>query len=147
MPTELERQRVEYEIVGGVALNLLGRPRATKDLDLFVRPTHENVERLRAALHAVFDDPSIDEISADDLAGDCPAVQYVPPEAGLHIDLLARLGEAFRYEDIEVAERAFEGLVLPVATPAMLHRMKKGTVRLQDRADADRLRRRFGLEG
>lgn len=33
-----------------------------------------------------------------------------------------------------------------VATPVMLYRMKKGTVRLRDRADAERLRQRFGFE-
>jgi hypothetical protein len=33
-----------------------------------------------------------------------------------------------------------------LATPRTLYRMKKGTARLIDRADAEALRRRFGLE-
>ena len=33
-----------------------------------------------------------------------------------------------------------------VATPAMLYRMKKATVRWKDRIDAQQLRDRFGLE-
>jgi hypothetical protein len=33
-----------------------------------------------------------------------------------------------------------------VATARMLYRMKKDTVRLQDRADAERLRQHFGLD-
>ena len=59
---------MRFKIVGGVALNLVGLPRATQDLDIFVDPTAENVAQLRQALHDVFEDPSIDEISADDLA-------------------------------------------------------------------------------
>ena len=64
----LARSGVRFKIGGGVALNLVGLPRATQDLDIFVDPTAENVAQLRQALHDVFEDPSIDEISADDLA-------------------------------------------------------------------------------
>jgi len=77
----LVERGVRFKIVGGVALNLLGLPRATQGLDIFVDPEGENVARPRQALHDVFDDASIDEISADDLAGPYPAIQYVPPAA------------------------------------------------------------------
>jgi hypothetical protein len=76
----LEREGVRYLVFGAVALNLLGLARATEDLDIFIAPVLENVERLKAALRSVFADPSIEEIAADDLLGDYPAVQYVPPE-------------------------------------------------------------------
>jgi hypothetical protein len=142
----LAREGVRYKVVGGVALNLVGLPRATQDLDLFVASDEENVGRLRAALRSVFNDPEIDGISASDLAGDYPAIQYVPPSGRFHIDILSRLGEAFTFEDIECEERLVEGLPVPVATPRMLFRMKKDTVRPQDRADADRLRRQFKIE-
>lgn len=39
-----------------------------------------------------------------------------------------------------------EGIAIRVATPRMLYRMKKDTVRPQDRLDADSIRQRFGLE-
>jgi len=142
----LQHHGVRFKVVGGVALNLLGLPRATQDLDLFVDPSPDNVASLRGALHAVFDDPSIDEISAADLAGDYPAIQYVPPTGLFHIDLLARLGEAFDFASIEVEDRQVEEMRIPVATPRMLLRMKRDTVRPQDRADADRLRRHFAIE-
>jgi hypothetical protein len=141
----LAARGVRFKIVGGVALNLIGLPRATQDLDIFVDPEAQNVAGLRQALHDVFDDPSIDEISADDLSGPYPAVQYVPPAGTFHIDILSRLGEAFDYASIETEIRDVEGVAVSVATPAMLIRMKQDTVRLQDRADADRLRRH--LEG
>lgn len=142
----LEREGVRYKVVGAVALNLLGLARATRDLDIFVAADEENIERLRTALRSVFNDPEIAGIRASDLAGDYPAVQYIPPVGTFHIDILNRLGEAFRYEDIEVAERPVEDLHIPVATPRMLFRMKKDTVRAQDRADAERLRRHFDLK-
>ena len=142
----LMAERVRYKVVGGVALNLHGLVRGTEDLDLFVDPAADNVERLKAALRSVYDDPHINEISAGDLAGEFPAIQYVPPEGGFSIDLLSRLGTAFDYDAIEAADQIVEGITIPVATPQMLYRMKKDTVRPQDRADAERLRLQFNLK-
>ena len=92
-------------------------------------------------------DPAIDEISTEELIGDDPAVPYVPPEGEFHVDILTRLGEAFRWDDLEVQRAPFEGLLVTVVTPAMLHRMKKDTLRMKDRADAEDLRRKFKLGG
>ena len=142
----LEREGVAYVIFGAVALNLQGLARATEDLDVFVAPTAENIERLRAALTSVFHDARIGEITAEDLLGDYPAVQYVPPDGTFHIDILTRLGEAFRFEDLASERVDFDGLEVSVVTPETLYRMKKGTVRSRDRADAERLRQRFGFE-
>jgi hypothetical protein len=141
----LESRKVEYLVFGAVALNLLGLARNTNDLDLFVAPDRDNIERLNSALRDVFHDPHIEEISAEELAGDYPAVQYVPPE-GFPIDILTRLGEAFRFEDLESQRQDFEGVEVSVATPRTLYRMKKDEVRLEDRADAEILKLRFGLE-
>jgi len=141
-----EDEGLEYTIIGAVALNLQGLARATEDLDIFVAPTEENIRRLRAALKTVFDDPHIEEITAEDLLGDYPAVQYVPPDGDLHIDILTRLGRAFRFEDLDSERIDFDGLEVSIVTPATLYRMKKDTVRLRDRGDAERLRRRFGFE-
>ncbi len=143
----LEREKVRYVVFGAVAINLLGLPRATEDLDIFVAPEADNIERLRTALRSVFpDDSSIDEITSEDLLGDYPAVQYVPPEGTFYLDILTRLGEAFRYEDITSQRLDFGGLAVNVATPEILYRMKKDTVRPKDWGDAEALRRRFKLE-
>jgi hypothetical protein len=142
----LEREGVRYIVFGAVAINLLGLARATEDLDLFIEPTGENIERLKAALRAVFDDPSIEEISADELMGDYPAVQYIPPEGTFHLDILTRLGEAFSFKDLDAVRIDLDGLLVSVASPKSLFRMKRGTVRPKDWADAEALRRRFHLE-
>lgn len=142
----LEREGVRYVVFGAVAMNLLGLPRATEDLDVFLAPDPNNIERFKAALRSVFQDPSIDEIRAEDLLGEYPAVQYVPPEGDFYIDILTRLGDAFRYEDIVSERISFLDLMVTVATPEMLYRMKKDTVRPKDWGDAEMLRRRFKLE-
>jgi len=141
-----EAFQVRYALVGGVAMNIQGLPRATADIDIVISAEPDNVARLRAALDSLFHDPAIAEITAEDLNGRYPAIQYVPPDGTFHIDILARLGERFSFADIETEERLIEGVRCQVATPRMLYRMKKDTVRLRDRADAERLRERFNLE-
>lgn len=141
-----EREGVRYAVFGGGALNLLGLARFTEDLDVFVAPDPENVERLKAALRSVFHDPEIEQISADDLLGDYPAVKYVPPSGDFYLDILTRLGEAFRFADLETQRVPLDDLQVTVVTPRTLYRMKKDTVRLQDRADAEAIRRLFGLD-
>jgi hypothetical protein len=141
-----EREQVQYAVFGAVALNFHGLARFTEDLDVFVAPTRDNVDRLKRALLSVFDDVQIGEISADDLLGDYPAVQYIPPTGAFHVDLVTRLGDALRFEDLETVRLPLEEITVSVVSPATLYRMKRDTVRLKDRADAELLRRRFGLE-
>ena len=128
----LEREGVRYAVFRAVAVNIHGLPRFTEDIDIFVSPDPQNVEALKRALRSVFDDPSIEEITSDDLAGDYPAIQYVPPEGAFYVDILARLGDAFRFEDLETERLPFEGLTVTVVTPRMLYKMKKDTVRPKD---------------
>jgi len=137
---------VEYVLIGGAALNVHGLVRATQDVDLFIPPERENVERLKQALRSLWDDPHIDEISADDLLGDYPAVRYGPPVGNVFLDILTRLGEAVRYEDLEAEEVVLEDTPVRVATPRTLYRLKRDTVRPIDRADALALRETFDVE-
>jgi hypothetical protein len=141
-----EEEGVRYLVFGGAAMNLHGLPRFTEDLDVFVEPTRENVEAVKRALRKVYDDPNIDEISADDLVGEYPAVQYVPPEGDFHVDILTRLGEAFRFEDLEPDETTLDGVKVRLVSPRTLFRMKRDTVRPKDRLDADGLRAKYGFE-
>jgi hypothetical protein len=46
----LNRHAVEFLIIGGVAYNFHAPPRATKDIDVWVRPSRDNLERLVSAL-------------------------------------------------------------------------------------------------
>jgi hypothetical protein len=140
-----EREGVRYVLVGSMAMAAQGLVRATRDIDFFIAADEDNVDRVKRALRTVFDDTSIDEITSADLAGAYPVIQYGPPDGDYVIDLLARLGDAFTFADIESEELDLEGTKVRVATPRMLYRMKRSTVRPQDRVDAESLRERFGL--
>jgi len=55
------------------------------------------------------------------------------------------LGDAFRYEDLDVEQRDYDGVPVSVVTPRTLWRLKKDTIRPADRFDADVLAERFGF--
>lgn len=144
---ELQGKGVDYFLVGGVALNLHGILRATEDIDLFIRPEAENVDQLKQSLRAVWDDPDIDTITVADLAGDYPVIRYGSPDGDMVIDIMARLGDTFRFEDLEAETVLVEGVSVRIATPRTLYRMKKDTVRPMDKADAVALQEKFNLTG
>jgi hypothetical protein len=142
-----EASGLEYVLIGATAMGFHGVVRATEDLDLVIRATTDNVERLRAALRASYaDDPHIDEISAADLLGEYPAVRYYPPSGDLYFDILTRLGEAARFETVDAETSEIEGTRVSVATPAALYRLKKRTLRARDHQDAAALKERFRLQ-
>lgn len=144
----LNREGVEFVVIGSMAMAAQGLPRATQDLDLFVSPALSNLQALKRAMLAHFDDPNVEEISPEELAGDYPAVEYVPPHGRFSVDIPTRLGEAFSWEDLRkgAQEIPMGEIRVRVASPSMLYRMKRDTVRPQDRADAERIREAFGLE-
>jgi hypothetical protein len=142
----LNLEAVDYVVFGALALTAHGIVRATVDVDLFVRPTTDNVERLRRAFGRLWHDPHIEEITADDLAGAYPAIQYGPPDESFTIDILSRLGEAFRFDDLDSEIVMMEDVPVRVVTPLTLYRMKRDTVRTKDRADAEALNARFRFE-
>jgi len=144
--SELHRENVDYVLVGGVAVNLYGVLRNTQDIDLFIRPERDNVERLKRALHRLWDDPDIEQITVEDLAGDFSTLRYGPPDDDFYVDLLSRLGAMFAYDDIESTQIEVRGVPIRIATPEMLVRMKRDTVRAIDKADAALLREHLHLE-
>lgn len=138
---------LEYILVGAAAMGVHGVVRATEDVDIFIRATAENVTRLKQALRAVYGvDPSIDEISAEDLLGEYPAVRYYPPSGDLYFDILTRLGTAASFESVQAETKDVAGVRVRVATPGALYRLKKDTVRPIDQQDAAMLRQAFDLK-
>lgn len=123
-----------------------GVVRATEDVDLVLRATPENIERVRRALRTAFgEDTSIAEIRDEDLLGDYPTIRYYPPNGDLHVDLMTRLGEVADYESVEAEIKEIGGTRVRVATPRALYELKKDTMRPLDHADARRLAERFRL--
>lgn len=142
-----ESEGLEYVLIGATAMGFQGIVRATEDVDLVIQASRRNIERLRRAFRTAYgDDPHIDEILAEDLLGDYPAVRYYPPSGALFFDILTRLGEIVDFRKVESETKEVDGVHVQVATPAALYRLKRGTVRAIDRQDAAALRERFKLE-
>ena len=87
MLSELSAAQVEFLIVGAYAMAAHGLPRATGDIDFWVRPSSDNADRLMTALHA-FKAPLFD-VSVEDFAKPGTVFQIgVPPE---RIDILTAI--------------------------------------------------------
>jgi hypothetical protein len=84
---------VEYLVVGGYAVGVYSEPRATKDLDIFIRPDVQNTEAVFRALQAY--GAPLDGLSPADFRNEPGAVFQigVPP---FRIDILQSIdGVAF----------------------------------------------------
>jgi hypothetical protein len=52
----------------------------------------------------------VDEIKAEDLLGDYPAVRYHPPSGDLYFDVMTRLGEVASYETVDAEMKSVEDI-------------------------------------
>ena len=82
----LNANRVEYAIVGSFALAYHGHPRATGDMDVWIRPEASNLNNFLAALKA-FGFEELGLSKADFLAGKIVQLGYPP----VRIDIITAL--------------------------------------------------------
>ena len=129
-----DKHGVDYILIGGVAVVLHGMDRLTRDIDIFVKIVPENIDQLRKALHTVFDDTSIEEITLSEL-NQYSVIRYGTP-GGFYIDIMARLGEVATFDDLEYEIINYEGTQIKIATPETLYKLKKDTIRDKDKMDA-----------
>jgi len=128
---------VKYLIVGGYAFGVHAEPRATKDLDIFIRSDKENATAVFRAL-ARYGAPLVDLTPSDFMDG--TTFQIGQPPA--RIDILQHIdGVSFD----EAWENRIEGLIdgeVPAAVLSKgdLIRNKLATGREQDILDAKQLR-------
>jgi hypothetical protein len=138
MLSALSDAGAEYLIVGAYAMAAHGRPRATGDLDIWVRPTRENAARVLAALRH-FGAP-LHDVTESDLT--MPDVVLQIGVAPYRIDLMTSIdGVDF---DTAWPKRTlfdFDGASAAVIAREDLIVNKRATGRKQDLADADHLER------
>jgi hypothetical protein len=128
--------KVEYAVVGGMAVIMHGYVRATHDLDLFIRPTEENARAAFGALLAL--GVPLDGLEFADLLDDEENLRFGPEED--HIDILASIGEmGFDQVWRNRVEKLLEGLPVPFISKADLIENKRQVGRLRDLADAEEL--------
>jgi hypothetical protein len=130
---------VRFLIVGAYAVGVHGRPRATKDLDIWVEPTSENAPKIFAAL-LDFGAP-LDGVSPEDFS--TPGVVLQIGVEPIRADILTEVS-GLRFDEAwaERIEATFaESLRCPVIGLEGLIRNKRASARPQDLADVDALER------
>ncbi len=143
MLAALFAERADFLIVGAYAVGAHGAPRATGDLDLFVRPTPENAVRVWRAL-ARFGAPLKDVTEEDFISSDLIYQIGVPPG---RIDVITGISgvtfdEAWRGR----VTHEVDGLKLPLIGLDELIRNKRASGRHKDLHDVETLERLAGRQ-
>ena len=138
MLRELVAARVEFLIVGAHALSVHGVPRATGDLDVWIRAEPENAKRIMKALIS-FGAP-VDDLAIgveDFVRADVVAQIGLPP---YRIDLLTSIsGVDFDAAWAERAEGEIAGVLVPVIGRRSFVLNKRASGRKKDVADLESL--------
>jgi hypothetical protein len=123
-------------VVGAHALAVYGHVRATKDLDVWIRPDSENADKVIAALTSF--GAALTDLLPEDLTRPDTVFQIgIEP---LRIDLLTSIdGVDFAEAWIDRFESKFAGVPVNVISRGHLIKNKLSTNRLQDRADVEQL--------
>lgn len=128
----------EFLVVGAHARAAYGEPRATKDLDIWVRPTPENARRVWRAL-AEYGAP-LHDLTPEDFSA--PGITFQIGMPPYRIDLLTEI-TAVSFDEAwpnrVIAE--FAGGAYPVIGKQEFIRNKKATGRPQDLVDAEHVER------
>jgi hypothetical protein len=128
--------KVDYAVVGGVAVNAHGYVRATNDLDIFIRPTEENARAAYGALLSL--GVPLEGVDSNDLLDEEENLRFGPAED--HVDILSSIGK-MPFEQVwrNRIESEVEGLQVPFISKADLIENKRQVGRLRDLADAEEL--------
>lgn len=132
--SEFSAAGVEYLLVGAYALSAHRLPRATGGIDLWVRPSRENAQRIMAAL-ARFGAPLADVSAAD---FEAPGVVFQIGVIPQRIDILTEIsGVEFDQAWQQREYRSVDGHTVPVLGRVHLVQNKRAAARPKDVLDAD----------
>lgn len=129
----LEREHVEYALIGGYALALQGIVRLTEDVDILVEPTAENARRWVRALSEL-PDGAARELVGDETLHEEPYAIRINDE--FTIDVM-NSASGLTWKDLQRYRTRVEG-VMVVSLEGLLRMKEHG--RLKDRADAEAIR-------
>ena len=132
----LDAHKVDYLVVGGVALGVHGHVRYTRDLDVWFRGTETNAERLIAALRTF----GFHDLHAS-------ASEFCKPRAMLVLGTEPNAIDLINFADGVEFDACFENrIIVPLGDVAVsvigledLRRNKRAVGRLQDLADIEHL--------
>lgn len=130
----LNERGARYILIGGFAVVAHGLVRTTKDIDLLVDDSPENVSRLKEALGILADNAAA-EISDEDIRN----YEVVRVADEIVVDLIGRAcGLTYADAAADAESLEIEGVAIPVASIPTLIRTKK-TPRPGDAADREYL--------
>lgn len=149
---ELNRRKVRYLLAGGVAANLYGSPRLTKDLDLWVDMEENNLKKLVQAFKKMGFVPRI-PVKAEEFIsrenrerwfrgkGMLAYTLINPKNPFENVDILFRV--PFPFEKAYKRRKIFKSENTPISTVSTedLMAMKKRAGRPQDLADIEILKK------
>ncbi len=135
----LNKNNVEYIIIGGMAIIQHGYLRATEDIDLLVNTTTENENKLIKALLYL-----PDKAAAEIKEGEIEKYIVVRVADEIVIDLMkSACGVEYTEAKNSVIEITIEGVKIPFADLELLWKMKQ-TYREKDKLDLIFLREQIG---
>ena len=137
----LHSNKVEFLVVGALAVSWHGFPRYSGDIDLFVRPSRENAVRLIGALKEFgFGSTGID---VDDLSSEGRVIQLgVEPN---RIDLMTSIsGLTFEEAWESRVQGTLDGIEVQFIGREALIRNKRASGRSRDLIDVDELTKKSG---
>jgi len=126
----------EFAVVGGYAVAFHGFVRATRDLDLFFRPTEENALRVIRALIA-FDLP-LDESSVDEFLEPGAIIRIGSPPVQVEL-INAISGVDFQEVWSKRTSAKYGDVSIPIIGREDLIKNKQASGRPRDRMDLDEL--------
>jgi len=129
----LEKEKVDYVLIGGFAMVLYGMPRATQDIDIFIKNQKENIDRLQKALFSVFNTKNIFEITFSEFQN-YPVIRFGADE-GYYVDILTSIGTTFSFDDLIIDELIVEDHKIKIASVETLYKLKEKTLRAIDKSD------------
>jgi len=133
---ELVDAGADFVLIGGWAMAALGRPRATLDMDVLVRPTDENSKRVHAALVAFGAPVPTHGVDEATFATRGPAYRFgVKP---LMVEVLTQVSGINFDDALEGAITVtVDGRAVRVIGPEPLLRNKRAAGRHKDLEDAE----------
>jgi predicted nucleotidyltransferase len=135
----LLEEQVDFIIVGAYALGAHGYPRATGDIDIWVKPNNNNSRKLYKTL-ARFGAP-LEQIEIDDFS-----MEGIILQIGLiprRIDIITKIdGVTYEEADEDKITVEVEGLMLPVISLEKLIKNKMATGREKDELDIKTLKKK-----
>jgi hypothetical protein len=130
----LEREGVEYALIGGYALAIQGIVRTTEDVDILVEPTLENARRWVSALSKLPDGAAKELVGDDTLHEENYAIRV---NDEFTIDVM-NSASGLTWSELLPYRTRVDGINV-VSLEGILRMKEKG--RLKDQADADAIRR------